>query len=46
MSAYHPQNNGLDERINTTLTKWVIKLMNNHQMDWEQDLDWLFYKTM
>ena len=30
-SAYHPQTNGLDERMNQTLTKAIVKYINTEQ---------------
>ena len=32
-SAYHPQTNGLDERINQTVTKAIVKYGNPDQDD-------------
>ena len=38
-SAYHPQSNGLDERMNQTLKAALQKLVNENQDDWDQLLD-------
>lgn len=38
-SAYHPQSNGLDERMNQTLKAALQKLVNDSQDDWDQLLD-------
>ena len=35
-SAYHPQSNGLDERLNQTLKAALQKLVNESQDDWDQ----------
>ena len=32
-SAYHPQSNGLDERLNQTLTRALVKFVNDNQHD-------------
>ena len=34
-SAYHPQTNGLDERMNQTMTKSIVKYHNPEQDDWD-----------
>ena len=34
-SAYHPQSNGLDERLNQTLTRALVKFVNDNQDDWD-----------
>ena len=34
-SAYHPQSNGLDERMNQTLTRALVKFVNENQNDWD-----------
>ena len=34
-SAYHPQSNGLDERMNQTLTRALVKFVNENQDDWD-----------
>lgn len=38
-SAYHPQTNGLDERMNQTITRALSKYINDDQDDWDQLLD-------
>ncbi len=38
-SAYHPQPNGLDERLNQTLKAALQKLVNERQDDWDQLID-------
>ena len=38
-SAYHPQSNGLDERLNQTLKAALQKLVNESQDDWDQLID-------
>ena len=46
-SAYHPQSNGLDERLNQTLKASLQKLVNERQDDWDELIDdFLFaYRT-
>ena len=46
-SAYHPQNNGLDERTNQTLSRALVKVINAKQDDWDKHLDsvLLSYRT-
>ena len=38
-SAYHPQSNGLDERLNQTLQRQLLKYVNDEQTDWDLHLD-------
>ena len=38
-SAYHPQINGLDERLNQTVTKSLVKYINADQNDWDENLE-------
>lgn len=38
-SAYHPQSNGLVERLNQTVQNILIKLVNDHQNNWDDFLD-------
>ena len=38
-SAYHPQTNGLVEKLNSTIQGCLIKLCNDHQNNWDQHLD-------
>ena len=46
-SAYHPQTNGLDERMNQTITKQLLKYINDQENDWDEHLEeFLFsYRT-
>ena len=38
-SAYHPQSNGLVERLNQTLQNTLVKQVNDHQSNWDAFLD-------
>ena len=38
-SAYHPQNNGLTERFNQTLTRCLSKVVDESQSDWDEKID-------
>ena len=38
-SAYHPQSNGLDERMNQTFKSKLRKLVNEEMDDWDEHLD-------
>ena len=38
-SAYHPQSNGLVERLNQTLQNTLMKQVNDHQNNWDELLD-------
>ena len=38
-SAYHPQSNGLDERLNQTLKSKLQILVNDHMDDWDELID-------
>ena len=38
-SAYHPQTNSLDERMNQTITRAHSKYINDDQYDWDELLD-------
>ena len=38
-SAYHPQSNGLDERMNQTLKAQLQKLVNAYQDHWDTMID-------
>ncbi|XP_065674421.1 uncharacterized protein LOC100211930 isoform X2 [Hydra vulgaris] len=38
-SAYHPQTNGLTERLTQTLITHLMKLVNNEANDWDELLD-------
>ena len=37
-SAYHPQSNGLDERMNQTLMRAMVKFVNDNHDDWDVHL--------
>ena len=38
ISAYHPQSNGLDEQMNQTLTRAIVKFVNDIHDDWDVHL--------
>ena len=38
-SAYHPQSNGLVERLNQTIQSILLKVVNDHQNNWDELLD-------
>lgn len=38
-SAYHPQSNGLVEKFNHTIQNCLLKMVNDHQNDWDDYLD-------
>ena len=38
-SAYHPQTNGLVEKFNHTIQSCLLKVVNEHQNDWDEYLD-------
>eukprot|EP00731_Ephydatia_muelleri_P007459 Em0003g1707a len=42
-SAYHPQTNGLDERLNQTVTKSLVKYINTDQSDWDEKLECVLF---
>ena len=42
-SAYHPQTNGLDERMNQTLVRSLIKLTSTCQEQWDIYIDSVLY---
>ena len=42
-SAYHPQTNGLDERMNQTITKAIMKYVNSEIEDWDEHIDAVFF---
>ncbi|KAL5491158.1 hypothetical protein EMCRGX_G016393 [Ephydatia muelleri] len=42
-SAYHPQTNGLDERMNQTLTKAIVKYINTEQDDWDEHIESMLF---
>ena len=37
-SAYHPQTNNLDEQMNQTVTKAIVKYLNPEQDDWDEHM--------
>ncbi|XP_050519398.1 uncharacterized protein LOC126893360 [Diabrotica virgifera virgifera] len=37
-TAYHPQSDGMVERMNRTVGKYLTKMVSNHQRDWDQYL--------
>ena len=38
-SVYHPQTNGLDERMNQTVAKQLVKYINEQETDWDEHLE-------
>lgn len=42
-TAYHPQTNGIDERLNGTLIRILRAYVNYYQRDWDQHLKWSLY---
>lgn len=38
-SAYHPQSNGLIERMNQTLQNTLLKIVRDNQSNWDDLLD-------
>ena len=42
-SAYHPQSNGLDERLNQTLQCQLLKFVGNEQDQWDHYLDAILF---
>ena len=42
-AAYHPQSNGLDERSNQTISRAIMKYINDEQDDWDEDLDCIVF---
>ena len=42
-SAYHPQTNGLDERMDQTLKPTLVKFVNDNQNDWDVHLKAVFF---
>ena len=41
--AYHPQTNGLDERMNQTVTNVIVKYLNPDQDDWDEHIDAILF---
>lgn len=35
---YHPQSEGMVERFNQTLERYLAKLVEDHQKDWDRDI--------
>lgn len=42
-SPYHPQANGIDERLNGTLMRILKAYVNDYQEDWDIKLKWALY---
>lgn len=42
-SNYHPQSNGMDERVNGSLLKIVKKYLNEDKTNWDKNLKWATY---
>ena len=42
-SAYHPQTNVLDKRMNQTVTKAIVKYLNPEQDDWDEHIDAILF---
>ena len=42
-SAYRPQTNGLDERMNQTVTKPIVKYLNPDQDDLDEHIDAILF---
>ena len=42
-SAYHPQTNGLVEKFNQTLQRYLVKLVNDNQNDCDELLDGVLF---
>ena len=42
-SAYHPQSNGIDERLNGTLVRILRHYIDEHHSDWDSQLKWALY---
>lgn len=42
-TAYHPQTNGMDERLNGTLVKILKNYVNQHPNTWDDHLKWAIH---
>lgn len=42
-TPYHPQSNGIDERLNGTLVRILRAYVNYYQRDWDKHLKWSLY---
>lgn len=42
-TPYHPQTNGVDERLNGTLGRILRAYVSHYQKDWDQHLKWSLY---
>lgn len=42
-TAYHPQTNGIDERLNGTLSKILRAYVDRYQEKWDEKLKWSLY---
>lgn len=42
-SPYHPQSNGIDERLNGTLVRILKSYVDKYQQDWDVQLKWALY---
>lgn len=42
-SGYHPQANGIDERLNGTLVKILLSYVDDEQENWDLQLKWALY---
>ena len=38
-SAYHPQSNGMVEKLNHTIQSCLLKVVSDHQRDWDTYID-------
>ena len=42
-SAYHPQSNGLDEWSNQTISRAIVKYVNDQRDDWDEQLQCILF---